>query len=291
MIAQLVGYKGTDASAWFYKIVADATSYAARHSLGGHLWYILYTLSQSSMKSIRGATPRSAVVWNKLFRILGVDVIVDRGAGIIHPNEPVQGVVVNPNAISLLKTISNTSGSSERAFSYKKLEKMPVSSWGDIQTIIDFIVDENLTNYDARYGKQTKAVLNKCWQFLTANPEIFAKLNEVQIGTILLLTNDAAVKKQFRLSRARAMFLAQFPKLKSDDEELLNQIKDLLPEYSGEKGQKFIKTVYGDQIKKLRNLVWVLGEYAPDDKDLANMHAYFKESLDIVEELISSIKT
>jgi hypothetical protein len=61
-----------------------------------------------------GVASRSAVIWNRLIRILRIDVIVDHGSGIIHENEPNQGVVLNPRAIELIKTIKNINPATSR---------------------------------------------------------------------------------------------------------------------------------------------------------------------------------
>ena len=288
-IAQLVDYKGPDVSAWFYSIVADATTQAAHHSVGGHLWYILYTLCSSANKGPKGQkTPRSAIVWNKLFRMLGVDVIVDSGAGIIHKNEPVQGVVINPNAVSLLKTISNVGGGAHSA-AYKKLEKMSVDSWGELQTLIDSIVDTEM-DYDPNYAKQTRAVLNKCWKFLTANPKIFSKLDDAQLDVLLRLTDDEAVKKQFRETRAVLYYEKKFPEWRADADALVKTI-DQAAHGTTPTDERTMRIVFRNQIYKLKNTAWALEKHAHIDKSIADMHTYFKDSLATIETLIGSVKS
>lgn len=66
-------------------------------SPGGYFWFLLYYLTREESKP--------SIAWNKLIRELGYDVIVDNGAGIIHVNEPDQGVVLNPGVIKLVDTI------------------------------------------------------------------------------------------------------------------------------------------------------------------------------------------
>ena len=75
-------------------------------SFGGILWFLMYYLTKLAVQSKRSA--KGSVFWNKLIRKLGYDVAVDHGAGIIHENERDQGVIVNPRAITGIKTIKLT---------------------------------------------------------------------------------------------------------------------------------------------------------------------------------------
>jgi hypothetical protein len=93
------------------KAMAESHAEARIKSYGGYLWYVLMSLSQSREIGSRknaGVASRSAVIWNRLIRILKIDVIIDYGSSIIHENEPDQGVVLNPRAIVLVNTIANT---------------------------------------------------------------------------------------------------------------------------------------------------------------------------------------
>lgn len=62
---------------------------ALKKSPGGRLWYITRELSIFSAKETQ---QRSVVMWNVIFRGIGIDGVVDHGAGIIHTNEPTQAV-------------------------------------------------------------------------------------------------------------------------------------------------------------------------------------------------------
>lgn len=66
-------------------------------SPSGHFWFVTFQLSD-----------QNPVKWNKLFRQLGYDVIMDWGGGIIHHNEPTQGVILNPRVISHMNMIQKT---------------------------------------------------------------------------------------------------------------------------------------------------------------------------------------
>lgn len=79
----------------------------ARHSssVGGRFWYILW--SMSSHIAIQTNTSKGAIIWNTLFRLLGIDAVIDTGEGIIHPSEPTQAVIFKLNATFNLKRVDN----------------------------------------------------------------------------------------------------------------------------------------------------------------------------------------
>lgn len=80
----------------------------------GRFWYVMWKLSKDifnipwERKKPRqeySQALRSPVVWNWLSRRLGISVYLDT-KGIIHNNEPQQGVAIDPAAIELVKTLS-----------------------------------------------------------------------------------------------------------------------------------------------------------------------------------------
>jgi hypothetical protein len=53
-------------------------------------------------------TTKSSNIWTKIFLDLGVDGVTDRtGRGIIHPSEPMQGVMLNPRAYTVVGSFYN----------------------------------------------------------------------------------------------------------------------------------------------------------------------------------------
>lgn len=72
-------------------------------SNGGRLWHIMYYLT------IHDKSKWSPHVnWNNLIRALGYTSVIDRGKGIIHPNEPTQGFVADPTVITRLEQIQKS---------------------------------------------------------------------------------------------------------------------------------------------------------------------------------------
>lgn len=92
------------------QVIEDAYDYSRIPSKGGGFWYV--TLRISSMLSSGNyfgidESRKNAIMWNKLFRDIGIDVVVDNGSSVIHENEPTQAVVFNPRSIINLKRIHN----------------------------------------------------------------------------------------------------------------------------------------------------------------------------------------
>lgn len=90
----------------------DSVGEARVQNPAGRFWYVLWQLSSSIMngpglkKSQRNAliqAQRSSVLWNWMFRQLGISAVRDT-QGIIHSNERTQGVVFDPKVIQLART-------------------------------------------------------------------------------------------------------------------------------------------------------------------------------------------
>ncbi len=75
-------------------IIRDSVEGANVNSAGGRLWYIMYRMSGEGTGS-----GRAHVMWNWMIRQLGYVAVRDGGEGIIHSNEPTQGMVVDPRAV------------------------------------------------------------------------------------------------------------------------------------------------------------------------------------------------
>lgn len=84
----------------------DESYHYARHEEynGGRLWYILMTMAYHIGRA-RGV--KAPIMWNKLFRDIGIDCVVDMGIGIIHEAEPTQAVIFKLSAIKNNVRIDN----------------------------------------------------------------------------------------------------------------------------------------------------------------------------------------
>ena len=77
---------------------------------GGRFWYVTYRISKALAESSQSGAKwnnRAPVNWTRLFRMLGIDGLIDPGIGIIHSNEPVQAVTFSINAIKSIDRIRN----------------------------------------------------------------------------------------------------------------------------------------------------------------------------------------
>lgn len=93
-------------------LVDDSVGAARVKTPAGRLWYVLWQLSSNILNvpgerlSRRNAliqAQRSSVLWNWMFRQLGITAVHDT-QGIIHENEPTQGVVFDPKTIQIVRT-------------------------------------------------------------------------------------------------------------------------------------------------------------------------------------------
>lgn len=82
-------------------IVTRAPKEARIKTPGGKFWFITWQIANSLSN---GSAP---IIWNKLFRLIGIDGLVDHGDGIIHSNEPTQAVFFSINSLTNNKRIYN----------------------------------------------------------------------------------------------------------------------------------------------------------------------------------------
>lgn len=114
---------------------------------GGHFWYVTWKCADVLSQNKKIAKP---VAWNWLFRKLGIDAVVDTGAGIIHQNEPEQAVFFNTADIELIERISNKYNPisqkhrieygerEQQVYKEKFKEFQQILNTGDLEKIIDW---------------------------------------------------------------------------------------------------------------------------------------------------------
>ena len=91
-------------------IISDAGTYAKFAAYpGGRFWYVTRVAAQTLFGPKWGLTP--PVAWNKLFRSIGIDGVVDYtddgGYGIIHTSEPSQAVFFSIAAVGKVQRVDN----------------------------------------------------------------------------------------------------------------------------------------------------------------------------------------
>lgn len=107
-------------------------------SPGGKLWYVMMTVA-TALAPI--ANSRTAVLWNKLFRELGIDGVVDLGNEIIHSNEPTQAVFFTTSALTHVQRVHNKHSptaisNGKRTGEYRKKFSSVVRDLTDDESII-----------------------------------------------------------------------------------------------------------------------------------------------------------
>lgn len=243
-IARLVGESENNTQKMLNNAIAGSISQAAHSDLyGGRLWYILYVISNSIYgkddkddaaddfdgfdESIsdnlleankRGAAaPRSSVIWNSLLRILGIDCAIDTGAGIIHKNEPYQGVVLNPRVVTHAETIHNNEAKKINTTKneFVNLSNMKVDDYY-IDNVIQYVRDLEL-KYDPLVRQYCKKIIGNVLDYLRKWPSYYKRLYIDGINIILRLTKDPKVKKELMVG----YYTAKFPKVKTDLEDML----------------------------------------------------------------------
>lgn len=76
------------------------------NSPGGKFWYVTMKVAQRIADDTGKSKTSVPIVWNWLFRSIGIDAVVS-GTGIIHSNEPMQCVIFNPKAIKMVARLDN----------------------------------------------------------------------------------------------------------------------------------------------------------------------------------------
>ena len=228
-VAQLLGLSETNTEKLISKSIMESGSKAKDSSYGGKLWFVLFAISKPGAgkpgsdeddydDGKRGAAaPRSSVVWNSLLRMLGMDGVVDSGAGIIHKNEPYQGVILDPRSLGKVTTFDNPKTGDSFMNEYKSLASMKVDN-GYIGNVIDYIRDNAMT-YDPKFRKYTEKIINNVVEQLRAIPGIYKRLSMDDIKYILQLNKKHEVIKELTVG----LYKAKFPKIKDEMDLMMEE--------------------------------------------------------------------
>ena len=260
-VAQLLGKSESSTEKFIANAVASSLTQAREaDSYGGRLWYILYSLSkededEDDVRRRDNAAPRSSVVWNSLLRLLGMNIIIDNGSGIIHPNEPTQGVVLDPRNVKQVRTVENTGVKNDVLDNqFINLANMKVND-GYIGDIVSYIRDMKLV-YTPKYRKYTEKIVNNILGLLRKTPGIYTRLSMDDINVILQINKKHEVIKELIVG----LYTAKFPKVKKELEEMIEEWEYTksqatwaeLPDNRKERHRVMIAPPYKqDQVKKM----------------------------------------
>lgn len=108
---------------------ADKSEGSAKvQTWGGRFWYVTMKaadmMAMSSGKEQKeGKVAPDSLLWNKLFREIGIDGVVDYGEGIIHSAEPTQAVFFSKEPIEVVARFDNKDYKASEATAAKILSR------------------------------------------------------------------------------------------------------------------------------------------------------------------------
>lgn len=205
-IAAIIGKSEKETTNRMANYILYAKDEANSTTPGGLLWYILYSLSSNVSRQKRvNAPPRSSVVWNKLLRTLGIDIIVDDGGGILHENEPYQGVALNPSAIKHAKMFINKVEMEDA-----EREKYAGAAAHNIRTYsIASFIDQLRTSsikYNPKYSKLCLQISQNLFDFFNANQGSYTSLDRSDIDVIIQVAKQKDHETRFVIDYNYAKF-------------------------------------------------------------------------------------
>lgn len=136
----------------FVKFLKDTESDSHNKSYGGIFFYLIIRLSENSKHKF---SEDDVFQTHMLRKVLGITFIGDKGYGIIHPNEPEQGLFLDPSAYKVIFSGPNKiTGEMIDAKLYKGLDKDENGFWnteGTVNLTKDFL--DNQGNCKVKFGK------------------------------------------------------------------------------------------------------------------------------------------
>ena len=136
----------------FIKFLKETESNSHNKSYGGIFFYLIIRLSENSKHKF---SEDDVFQTHMLRKVLGITFIGDKGYGIIHPNEPEQGLFLDPRAYKVIFSGPNKmTGEMIDAKLYKGLSKDENGFWntdGTVNLTSDFL--DNQGNCKVKFGK------------------------------------------------------------------------------------------------------------------------------------------
>ena len=239
-------------------LILDSAHESRPATPGGRFWYILMMLSRELTRdSSRGIiAKRSAVVWNKLLRMLGQDVILDFGSGTLHPYEPYQGMAFDPTAVKLVKMFYNKprdkrSSKSSIWYQFIKEKSHPYEF---IQTIEPMVDAHGMPESEST----GKAVGKIVYKILKSKPSQFSAIPTVHnLSLIIEISNDPAIAKFLTIGWARKQWTTDFNKVKDSVDAYANS------QTTGVQGDKVLAYIF-TKYKLYNSLISILTKYKSD---------------------------
>lgn len=180
---------------YFEYLAERSVTEAKNKSPGGTIWYVTWQLCQDLSDVLNS---RAANIWNWVLReALGYNTVLDYEQGIIYPDEPTQGVVLQTSAIQLIASISNQTPIADLR---SDLESM---SW---DKITDLYAKKRISIHDVRKNVLADA------RFPSGHWKLIAYLTDIdpnwKYGRNLLVKNFA--ENRYNINNAFADFMRYF---------------------------------------------------------------------------------
>lgn len=271
-LSKLYNKSGNELYTHLVTLAKQSSSEALVGSYGGRLWYVLYALSnylaESKTNKIskkpkdeddafaidntpsRITADKNTIIWNKLLRLLGYSAVIDLGAGIIHENEPSQGVVVDSASIQLVSTFQqkfdketddeNNDGPLKGLSFYVYTHRTPSLNWL-----------KRAYNYIISYGEHTvtsKKIANYAINVLDRHPQLLLQFTLDTLRIFATASGDDRNYNKLELGRLLAewshggyedmvnnMLASQNVNVDETDIKTLKKFRGIIKKYSTDK--------------------------------------------------------
>lgn len=131
--------------------VAEIVKQAPREALhprypGGKFWYMTREVAMLMNPDAEEGDVSFPATWNKIFRRLGIDGVVDPGVGIVHHNERHQGVFFSIGAVEGVERVQNKYSPDEQAAA--RSQGQDQKAWAErLYAAIKGLDSEGIANY------------------------------------------------------------------------------------------------------------------------------------------------
>ena len=193
-------------------IINDAEDNAKFRAFpGGQFWYTTMRVSENLLAKKWGV--KASVAWNKLFRLLDIDGVIDQGVGIIHTSEPTQAIFFSIKPIQNVQQVYNkysgntmqyrkTEGELKKA-SMKRFLKLPLDQllrafdYGEYsRDFIKYVKDPQirlqLLHNDPSMVSYLKKTTDEEQQLiLSLNPMYYQYIRDRRISNFLAIMDNA----------------------------------------------------------------------------------------------------
>lgn len=198
-IGSMIGKSGDEVQRIISTYDKESVDSAAVKSAAGQFWYVVWRLTGASDRSKRASSaPRASVVWNKLFRLIGIDGIIDPGTGVVHENEPYQGVALNPTSVRVVQTFDNKQPDDSKASSKSPFAWMLTTQTKSPDEYVMYILNKMLGLYpDDFEGSEgiIRQVAIRVANNLDKVPKLYGGLNKVYFSRLIRLAEIAKMPK------------------------------------------------------------------------------------------------